>query len=62
MIAIVNNCERFRELAEELKERWWKPGYRDNDADMAYNALINTYKVRTEEATKGQRLQRLPVI
>ena len=45
MIAIVNNCERFRELAEELKERWWKPGYRDNDADMAYNALINTYKV-----------------
>ena len=45
MIAIVNNCERFRELAEELKERWWKPGYRDNDADIAYNTLISTYKV-----------------
>jgi len=44
MIAIVNNCERFRELAEELKERWWKPGYRDNDADIAYNTLISTYK------------------
>ena len=45
MIAIVNNCERFRELAEELKERWWRPGYRDNDADIAYNTLISTYKV-----------------
>ena len=52
MIAIVNNCERFRELAEELKERWWKPGYRDNDADIAYNTLISTYKVRAINSNK----------
>ena len=24
MIAIINNCERFEELALEVKQRWWK--------------------------------------
>jgi hypothetical protein len=29
MIAIINNCERFEELAQELKTRWWKSGPQD---------------------------------
>ena len=45
MIAIVNNCERFEELAQELKSRWWKSGYHDNDATQAFETLLKTYQV-----------------
>merc|ERR1719474_2230205 len=30
MIAIINNCDRFEELSQDMKERWWKPGHHDN--------------------------------
>lgn len=46
MIAIVNNCERFEELAQELKTRWWKPGYHDNEASNKFELLLKTYQVR----------------
>ena len=46
MIAIVNNCERFEELGQDLKTRWWKPGYHDNEASNKFELLLKTYKVK----------------
>ncbi|TRY62619.1 hypothetical protein TCAL_00416 [Tigriopus californicus] len=44
MIAIVNNCERFEELAQELKVRWWKPGFHDQDATNKLEVLLKTFQ------------------
>ncbi len=45
MIAIVNNCERFEELAQDLKARWWKPGHHDNEATNKFEILLKTFQV-----------------
>lgn len=45
MIAIVNNCDRFEELGQELKERWWKPGHHDNEATNKFELMLKTYQV-----------------
>lgn len=50
MIAIVNNCERFEELAQELKNRWWKPGHHDNEATMRFEELLKTYQVSSSSS------------
>lgn len=51
MIALVNNCELFEELGQDLKERWWKSGHHDNEATAKFEALLTTYSsLRTEAA------------
>ncbi|CAB4069632.1 EXOC3 [Lepeophtheirus salmonis] len=49
MMAIVNNCDRFEELAQDLKERWWKPGYHDNEAVSKFETLIHTFQILRDE-------------
>ena len=43
MIAIVNNCEIFEELGQELKSRWWKPGHHDNEATAKFEQLLGNF-------------------
>ena len=51
MIAIVNNCELFEELGQELKARWWKSGHHDHEATAKFEQLLTTYaSLRTESA------------
>ena len=35
MIAIINNCERFEELALDVKQRWWKTSGQMSDVMMS---------------------------
>lgn len=52
MIAIVNNCELFEELGQELKSRWWKSGHHDNDATVKFEQLLNNFiGLKSEAAT-----------
>lgn len=44
MIAIINNCDRFEDLSQEMKERWWKPGHHDNDAGAKFETLLGTFQ------------------
>lgn len=43
MIAIVNNCLRFEELAHEIKAKWSRPGYQDREG--RFETLVKTYQV-----------------
>lgn len=43
MIAIVNNCELFQELGQELKTKWWKSGHHDNDFTVKFEQLLNNF-------------------
>ena len=52
MVAIVNNCERFEELAQELKARWWKPGHHDNEAANGFEVLLKTYQDLRAESSE----------
>jgi len=46
MIAIINNCDRFEELSQDMKERWWKAGHHDNHglAKHEHEQLLRTYQ------------------
>lgn len=50
MIAIVNNCELFEELGQELKSRWWKSGHHDNEATQTFEQLLNLFQSLRQEA------------
>ena len=50
MIAIVNNCELFEELAQELKSRWWKPGQHDSVATIKFENLLSIFQNLKSEA------------
>jgi len=50
MIAIINNCDRFEELSQDMKERWWKPGHHDNQAAASFEQLLRTYQKIREES------------
>ena len=51
MIAIVNNCDRFEDLGQELKSRWWKPGHHDNEATNKFELMLKTYQDLLEESS-----------
>ena len=44
MIAIINNCELFEELGQELRSRWWKPGQHDNEVTAKFEQLLDQFK------------------
>jgi len=44
MIAIINNCDRFEVLSQEMKSRWWKPGHHDNDGAGKFEILLKTFQ------------------
>jgi len=44
MIAIINNCDRFEVLSQEMKSRWWKAGHHDTDGAVKFEALLKTFK------------------
>ena len=50
MIAIVNNCELFEELGQELKGRWWKSGQHDSDATVKFENLLSIFNSLKAEA------------
>ncbi len=52
MIAIVNNCERFSELGQELKGRWWKSGHHDAAAAAKFELMLKTYRDLLEESSE----------
>ena len=49
MIAIVNNCELFEELAQELKGRWWKSGQHDSDVTVKFENLVSMFRSLKDE-------------
>ncbi len=50
MIAIVNNCELFEELGQELKSRWWKSGHHDNIATARFEQLLANFNALKSES------------
>merc|ERR1719447_1945610 len=50
MIAIINNCDRFEELSQDMKERWWKAGHHDNQAAAKFELLLRTFQTIREES------------
>ena len=44
MIAIINNCDRFEVLSQEMKSRWWKPGHQDSDGSGRFEMLLKTFQ------------------
>jgi len=50
MIAIINNCDRFEDLSQDMKERWWKAGHHDNQAAAKFELLLRTYQLIREES------------
>jgi len=52
MIAIINNCDRFEVLSQEMKSRWWKPGYHENDGSGSFELLLKTFQeIRVESVS-----------
>lgn len=45
MITIVNNCLQFVELAQLMKQHYWRPGLHDNEAGAKFEALLTTFQV-----------------
>jgi len=52
MIAIINNCDRFEALAQEMKSRWWKPGHHDNEGAGKFEKLLLTFQEICQESVQ----------
>ena len=52
MIAIINNCDRFEVLSQEMKSRWWKPGHHENEGSGSFELLLKTFQeIRVESVS-----------
>lgn len=49
MIAIANNCLQFRELAQGLRQRYWKPNVHDNEAEKIFQKSLVLFEKLREE-------------
>ncbi|KAJ8884588.1 hypothetical protein PR048_016445 [Dryococelus australis] len=52
MITIVNNCLHFVELAQQMKQLYWRPGLQDNEAGNKFEALLTTFQVTEKKRLK----------
>ncbi|XP_063225953.1 exocyst complex component 3 [Bacillus rossius redtenbacheri] len=52
MITIVNNCLHFVELAQQMKQLYWRPGLQDNEAGSKFEALLTTFQQLRDEAAQ----------
>jgi hypothetical protein len=41
----VNNCLQFVELAQLMKQHYWRPGLQDNEAGTKFEALLSVFQV-----------------
>ncbi|XP_023231105.1 exocyst complex component 3-like [Centruroides sculpturatus] len=48
-IAIANNCLQFRELAQGLRQRYWKPNVHDNEAEKIFQKTLFLFEKLREE-------------
>ena len=52
MIAIINNCDRFEVLSQEMKSRWWKPGHHEGEGTGSFELLLKTFQeIRVESVS-----------
>ena len=52
MIAIINNCDRFEVLSQEMKSRWWKPGHHEGEGSGSFELLLKTFQeIRVESVS-----------
>lgn len=52
MITIVNNCLQFVELAQLMKQHYWRPGLHDNEAGTKFEALLNAFQQLRDNAAQ----------
>uniref|UniRef100_A0A1B6CUA5 Uncharacterized protein n=1 Tax=Clastoptera arizonana TaxID=38151 RepID=A0A1B6CUA5_9HEMI len=52
MITIVNNCMHFVELAQQMKQHYWRADFQNNESGAMFNNLLKTYQDLRDEAAK----------
>ena len=50
MIAIINNCDRFEELSQNMKARWWKSGHHEAEGAGKFELLLKTFQEIRQES------------
>ena len=50
MIAIVNNCDRFEVLSQEMKGRWWRAGHHEAEGGGKFETLLKTFQEIRQES------------
>jgi len=50
MIAIINNCDRFEELSQNMKARWWKSGHHEAEGAGKFEMLLKTFQEIRQES------------
>uniref|UniRef100_A0A1B6L8Z3 Exocyst complex component 3 n=1 Tax=Graphocephala atropunctata TaxID=36148 RepID=A0A1B6L8Z3_9HEMI len=52
MITIINNCSLFVELAQQMKQHYWKTDFSSDQSSAQFNFLLKTYQDLRDEAAK----------
>jgi len=50
MIAIINNCDRFEVLSQEMKARWWRAGHHETEGAGKFETLLKTFQEIRQES------------
>lgn len=52
MITIVNNCMLFVELAQQMKQHYWRADFQNNESGAMFSNLLKTYQDLRDEAAQ----------
>uniref|UniRef100_A0A1B6F7T9 Exocyst complex component 3 n=1 Tax=Cuerna arida TaxID=1464854 RepID=A0A1B6F7T9_9HEMI len=52
MITIVNNCLLFVELAQQMKQHYWRSDFSNDESNFQFNFLLKTYQDLRDEAAQ----------
>lgn len=52
MITIVNNCTLFVELAQQMKQHYWRTDFSNEESSAQFNRLLKTYQDLRDEAAQ----------